>query len=75
MDDGEEWLSSYTAEATICHVCDQPILVDDVESRHWHHEERCTYGTKDYDGCECDLEAHAECCTGCRDDFEDEVTQ
>jgi len=70
MEDGDDWLDSYNAGETICHICDQPISGGDMDSRHWHHEDRCTYGTKDYDGCECDLEAHAECCKGCRDDFE-----
>lgn len=57
---------------SVCHICHKDILDADMDTRHWHHEEWCNYGTAEWNGCKCDLEAHADCCTGCRSAYEDD---
>ena len=61
-------------EAACC-VCGNLITAEEWDERHEMHEEYCLHET-DYEkweevGCYCDLQAHPECCTQCRDDEEE----
>jgi len=54
-------------EGIICCICEKPITTEQINDRHWLHEENClSKETRDF-SCECDLECHEECCPICKE--------
>lgn len=46
-----------------CCFCGKEI--EDWDGRHDAHREGCNHGTDEWEGCDCDMPCHPECCPDC----------